>query len=51
MRDPMSWAVQVFRAFGIPVKVHLFFFVITLGLFFRENHELSPPLWWGTSSC
>jgi Zn-dependent protease len=36
MRDPMSWALPVFRAFGIPVKVHIFFFVITLGLFIRQ---------------
>jgi Zn-dependent protease len=36
MRDPMSWALPVFRAFGIPVKVHIFFFVVTLGLFFRQ---------------
>lgn len=36
MRDPLSWALPVFRAFGIPVKVHIFFFVVTLGLFFRQ---------------
>lgn len=36
MRDPMSWALPVFRAFGIPVKVHIFFFIITLGLFIRQ---------------
>jgi Zn-dependent protease len=36
MRDPMSWALPVFRAFGIQVKVHIFFFVVTLGLFLRQ---------------
>ena len=48
MRDPMSWALPLFRAFGIPVKVHIFFFVVTFGLFFRT---ISLPayqnLWWG----
>jgi Zn-dependent protease len=47
MRDPMSWALPLFRAFGITVKVHVFFFVITLGLFFRQ---ISLPglhdVWW-----
>jgi Zn-dependent protease len=46
MRDPMSWAVPVFRAFGIPVKVHVFFFVITLGLFFRQVFQKDNPIWW-----
>lgn len=36
MRDMLSWSVPLFRAFGIPVKVHALFFIITLGLFFRE---------------
>lgn len=36
MRDPMSWAIPVFRVFGIPVKVHILFLVVTLGLFFRQ---------------
>lgn len=47
MRDPMSWAVPVFRAFGIPVKVHIFFFIITLGLFFRQVLAKDNPIWWG----
>lgn len=46
MRDPMSWAVPVFRAFGIPVKVHIFFFIITLGLFFRQVFQKDNPIWW-----
>jgi Zn-dependent protease len=48
MRDPMSWSIPLFRLFGIQVRVHLFFFVITLGLFLR--HQLSLPVydnvWW-----
>ncbi len=47
MRDPMSWSIPVFRAFGILVRVHVFFFVITIGLFLRQ---LSLPqydgVWW-----
>jgi Zn-dependent protease len=46
MRDPMSWALQVFRAFGIPVKVHVFFLVITLGLFLRQVLSKDNPVWW-----
>src|ERR1700722_10679010 len=45
MRDPMSWALPVFRAFGVQVKVHIFFFVVTIGLFLREL-SLNPDLWW-----
>jgi stage IV sporulation protein FB len=45
MRDPMSWAIQVFRAFGIPVKVHLFFFLVTIGLSLRYMSQL-PHVWW-----
>jgi Zn-dependent protease len=47
MRDPMSWSIPVFRLFGIQVRVHIFFFVITIGLFLRQ---LSLPqynrVWW-----
>ena len=45
MRDPMNWAIPVFRAFGIPVKVHIFFFLVTLGLFLRYV-MLFPHVWW-----
>ena len=45
MRDPMSWSVPLFRAFGIPVKVHIFFFLVTLGLFLRQVIYL-PHVWW-----
>src|SRR5262245_60446019 len=46
MRDPMSWSLTVFRAFGIPVRVHIFFFVITLGLFLRQIGMKDNPVWW-----
>jgi Zn-dependent protease len=48
MRDPMSWALPVFRAFGIPVKVHVFFFVITLGLFIRQVADQKNVVAWET---
>jgi len=44
MRDPMSWALRVFTAYGIPVKVHLFFFLFTLGLFLRQATEKASPI-------
>ncbi len=46
MRDPMGWAVPLFRAFGIPVKLHLLFLIVTLGLFLRQIGEKGSPLWW-----
>jgi Zn-dependent protease len=45
MRDPMSWALPVFRAFGIQVKVHIFFFIVTLGMVLRQK-QLWPALDW-----
>ena len=45
MRDPMSWALTAFRAFGITVRVHLFFFLITIPLCFRQIYIL-PHVWW-----
>jgi Zn-dependent protease len=44
MRDPMSWALRVFTAFGIPVKLHLFFFLFTLGMFLRQVTEKGSPV-------
>jgi len=47
MRDPMSWSIPVFRLFGIQVKVHIFFFVITIGLFLRQLSLLQYQyVWW-----
>jgi Zn-dependent protease len=46
-RDPMSWSVPVFRAFGIPVKVHIFFIIIVIGLFFRQlTLTQYQNVWW-----
>ena len=44
MRDPMSWALRVFTAYGIPVKVHLFFFIFTLGMFLRQVSVKATPI-------
>ena len=44
MRDPMNWAVRVFTAYGIPVKIHLFFFIFTLGMFLRQVTEKATPI-------
>ena len=47
MRDPMSWALPIFRLFGIQVRVHLLFFVVTLGLFLRQISVPGDVVWWG----
>ena len=44
MRDPMNWAIRVFTAYGISVKIHLLFFVFTLGMFLRQVSEKSTPI-------
>ena len=47
MRDPMSWSIPVFRAFGIQVRVHIFFLVIALGLFLRQlTLAQYDNVWW-----
>jgi Zn-dependent protease len=45
MRDPMSWSIPAFRAFGVQVRVHIFFFIITVGLFLRQV-SLLYDVWW-----
>ena len=35
MRDPMTWSIPLFRAFGIQVKLHLLYILITLGMLWR----------------
>lgn len=42
----MSWAVRVFTASGIPVKIHLFFFIFTIGMFLRQVLPEGNPIWW-----
>ena len=36
MRDPMSWSIPLFRAFGIQVKLHILYILVTLGMLGRE---------------
>lgn len=36
MRDPMSWSIPAFRAFGVQVRVHILFFLVALSLFGRQ---------------
>jgi Zn-dependent protease len=48
MRDPMTWSFPVARMFGITVKVHILFVLITLGLIAREAffRESAPAGAW-----
>jgi len=46
MRDPMSWALPVYRLFGITVRIHLLFFVVTLGLFLRQIGQENNVVSW-----
>jgi Zn-dependent protease len=47
MRDVMSWSIPVFRVFGIQVKVHIFYFLVTIGLFLRVVLDKNNSIWWG----
>lgn len=47
MRDPMSWALPLFRASNILVKLHVFFLIVTLGLFIRQVTAKDNPIDWG----
>ncbi len=44
MRDPLSWSVPLFRAFGIQVRLHILYIVITLGFILREASK-RPDTW------
>jgi Zn-dependent protease len=46
MRDPMSWAVPLFRLSGVQVKVHVLFIIVTLGFFFRQLFQKGNPIGW-----
>jgi stage IV sporulation protein FB len=35
MRDPMTWSIPLFRAFGIQVKLHILYVIITLVMLVR----------------
>lgn len=39
MRDPFSWSIPLFRAFGIQVKLHILYIVMTLGLLGRTYYQ------------
>ncbi len=43
----MSWALPIFRVFGIQVRVHLLFFIVTLGFFLRQVTLPGNVVWWG----
>jgi len=43
-RDPMSWSIPLFRAFGIQVRLHLLYILVTIGLMWRAI-TLSPDHW------
>jgi stage IV sporulation protein FB len=43
-RDPLTWAVPLFRAFGIQVRLHLLYILMTIGLIWRAWSE-SPDHW------
>ncbi len=36
MQNPMRWALPLFRFWGVQVRVHILFFLVTLGLFIRQ---------------
>lgn len=35
MRDPISWSIPLFRVFGIQVKLHVLYILVTLGMLWR----------------
>lgn len=39
MRDPINWALPIYRLFGILVRVHLFFPIVALGVFLRLSSQ------------
>src|SRR5687767_10036004 len=44
MRDPLSWSIPLFRAFGIQVRLHILYIVIALGLILRQAAR-DPDNW------
>ena len=39
MLNPMTWSIPFFRIFCVQVRVHILFFLVTLGMFFRETYR------------
>lgn len=46
MQDPMRWALPLYRAFGILVKVHFSFFLITIPMYLRLHYLADGAIWW-----
>src|SRR5262245_36796687 len=46
MRDPLSWALPIGRAFGIVIRVHVLFPVIAVALILREAYKSQTPGTW-----
>ena len=44
MRDPLSWSIPLFRAFGIQVRLHILYIIITLAMILRAAYK-SPDHW------
>lgn len=44
MRDPLSWSIPLFRAFGIQVRLHILYIIITLGMILRAVAK-TPDSW------
>jgi Zn-dependent protease len=37
MRDPMTWSIPLFRAFGIQVKLHILYILVAAGMLWQES--------------
>jgi len=46
MRDPLTWALPIGRAFGITIRIHLLFFVLMIALIGRVAYEEFVPGTW-----
>jgi Zn-dependent protease len=44
MRDPLSWSIPLFRAFGIQVRLHILYIIITLAMILRAAYK-TPDHW------
>lgn len=44
MRDPMSWSVPLFRAYGVLVRVHILYIVIAVGMLLRMATIKNNPV-------
>ena len=51
MRDPLSWSIPLFRAFGIQVRLHILYIVVALGFILREATRPGLPGESGLGGC